>query len=80
MCKRERQRKDRGKHCIRDCMEIQGLGFPADDVNEARVKMAIQSLIIVAQEQFTYQNDRIENTYPFHAQILMYDVISDFES
>ena len=61
-------------------MEIQGLGFPADDVNEARGKMAIQSLIIVAQEQFTYQNDRIENTYPFHAQILMYDVISDFES
>ena len=37
--------------------------------------MAIESLIIVAQESYTYQNDRIDVLYLTNMQIMTYDVI-----
>ena len=37
--------------------------------------MAIESLIIVAQESSTYQNDRIDVLYLTNMQIMTYDVI-----
>ena len=37
--------------------------------------MAIESLIIVAQESYTYQNDRIDVLYLYNMQIMTYDVI-----
>ena len=37
--------------------------------------MAIESLIIVVQESYTYQNDRIDVLYLTNMQIMTYDVI-----